>query len=144
MKVPLTFVLISGPDDKSGINQSCKPPSSFKCEECGSKFTAAVSLKRHKERVHDKSNQRGRHVCTHCSKAFHDKQDWSRHEKTHTSVKSGQSLKLCFVNERTELLSTVKHRNNGHRNTGMHQNNGRNPYDGDFYVVDTGKIHVSE
>ena len=105
MKVPLTFVLILGPDDKSGINQSCKPPSSFKCEECGSKFTAAVSLKRHKERVHDKSNHKGRHVCTHCSKAFHDKQDWSRHEKTHTSVKSGQSLKLCFVNERTELLN---------------------------------------
>ena len=98
MMVPLTFVFISGPDDKSGIKQSCKPPSTFKCEECGSKFTAAVSLKRHKERVHDKSNQRGRHVCTHCSKAFHDKQDWSRHEKTHTSVKSGQSLKLCFVN----------------------------------------------
>ena len=41
-------------------------------------------------------------------------------------------------------MSTVKHRNNGHQNTGLHWNNGRNAYDGGFYVVNNGKIHVSE
>ena len=40
------------------------------------------------------------------------------------------------------LVSTVVHDFNGHGVSGMHGVNGKNCYDGPFYVVNNGKIHV--
>ena len=40
------------------------------------------------------------------------------------------------------FLNTVVHDFNGHEVNGMHGVNGKNCYDGPFYVVNNGKIHV--
>ena len=55
---------------------------------------------------------------------------------------------MCFVVPYVKTtvgkrkLYTVVHDFNGHGVNGMHGVNGKNCYDGPFYVVNNGKIHV--
>ena len=53
-----------------------------------------------------------------------------------------QSKQHMQVSSRDNILNTVVHDFNGHGVNGMHGVNGKNCYDGPFYVVNNGKIRV--
>ena len=49
---------------------------------------------------------------------------------------------MQLATEEAVQYSTVVHDFNGHGVNGMHGVNGKKCYDGPFYVVNNGKIHV--
>ena len=54
---------------------------------------------------------------------------------------AGETM-LCVSPHLKDKLCTVVHDFNGHGVNGMHGVNGKKCYDGPFYVVNNGKIHV--
>ena len=92
---PLCAKVVGSKAELNSHHQSHHREKPHQCDSCSTKFWNLASLRKHTERVHDKTTHR--FSCNDCGKKFYGRHDLARHRKTHGSKPSKKCQKCDKV-----------------------------------------------